>query len=469
MKIQKISLLVTIYCTVVFAQDIPFKEIAKVKPRHAKEIKSSNWSIGCEVMDRDYTIFENWKKYLGPLGAKKARIQSGWAKTEKEKGVYDWAWLDEIVNGIVEQGVEPWMCICYGNPIYQGQKATDLGAKIPETPEELDAWERYVAAVIERYKSQIDEWEVWNEPHDKDGYIYIPFYIRTAETIRKIQPESTIMWAMFQNNLKPGLEALKKANKLHLIDEITNHPYDQDPYRAYNRIEKLRKLIAEYSPKIVLFDGETGCPAYGGGQGALSEYDWNEESQAKWAVVRLLGDLGHDMRVSYFTICDYSYVNRDFKGKACPFGLLAANLNKEVTKVRPVYYAMQHVTSIFDDTLTRIKDIQIKIKEPGHPKRGYATFAYTSENQDKIVTLWRYHWVKNVGYPGEKTDLEYLKVDLPEITFKEPVYVDMVSGKIYEFSKENWENKEGGSVFRKLPIYDSVILIAEKALIPSVQ
>jgi hypothetical protein len=26
--------------------------------------------------------------------------------------------LDEIVSDLVIQGVEPWVCICYGNPVY---------------------------------------------------------------------------------------------------------------------------------------------------------------------------------------------------------------------------------------------------------------------------------------------------------------------------------------------------------------
>jgi len=67
-----------------------FTYLGIIRPRHAREIESSNWAVGAETMDRDYTIYDNWRNYLGPLGVKKARIQSGWAKTEQEKGKYDW-------------------------------------------------------------------------------------------------------------------------------------------------------------------------------------------------------------------------------------------------------------------------------------------------------------------------------------------------------------------------------------------
>ncbi|MFH1269421.1 MAG: hypothetical protein ABIK89_27160 [Planctomycetota bacterium] len=79
--------------------------VGRVQPRHAREIEASSWSVGAETMDRDYTIYAAWKEHLGPLGVKRARIQAGWAKTEKEPGTYDWAWLDEIIPDMVAQGV----------------------------------------------------------------------------------------------------------------------------------------------------------------------------------------------------------------------------------------------------------------------------------------------------------------------------------------------------------------------------
>ncbi|MEM6765744.1 MAG: hypothetical protein AAF655_12485 [Bacteroidota bacterium] len=39
-------------------------------------------------MDRDYTDFDQWKQYLGPLRAKKICLQAGWAKCELQKDVY---------------------------------------------------------------------------------------------------------------------------------------------------------------------------------------------------------------------------------------------------------------------------------------------------------------------------------------------------------------------------------------------
>jgi len=174
-----------------------YTRIGTVKPRHARQIASSNWSVGAETMGRDYTIYANWKRYLGPLGVKKARIQSGWAKTEQTKGKYDWAWLDEIIPDMVEQGVEPWVCLCYGNPIYPDGGGTGLGGGLPSSPEAKRAWEAFVGAFVDRYREHVTQWEIWNEP--RGGRKAVPAYgdlvIRTAEVIRKRQPKARIVVA----------------------------------------------------------------------------------------------------------------------------------------------------------------------------------------------------------------------------------------------------------------------------------
>ena len=95
----------------------------------------SLWSVGCETLDRAYGVFANYKEYLGELGVGYARVQSGWAKTEQKKGKYDFKWLDAIIDGIIEEGVKPWMCLCYGNPAYGAGKvlqlAVDKGCQLP--------------------------------------------------------------------------------------------------------------------------------------------------------------------------------------------------------------------------------------------------------------------------------------------------------------------------------------------------
>ncbi|MBC7572368.1 MAG: hypothetical protein H7319_21950, partial [Spirosoma sp.] len=52
---------------------LAWKEVGQLKTRDAKAIVSSTWSIGAETLDRDYTDYQSYKTYLGPLGAKRIR------------------------------------------------------------------------------------------------------------------------------------------------------------------------------------------------------------------------------------------------------------------------------------------------------------------------------------------------------------------------------------------------------------
>ena len=94
------------------------KKIGTVKTKRASDIKHSRLGIGFEKLDRD--AFKPEKAYdkLADIGVKWVRLQSGWQKTEKEKGVYDFAWLDSVVDNIIARGMTPWMCMCYGNALY---------------------------------------------------------------------------------------------------------------------------------------------------------------------------------------------------------------------------------------------------------------------------------------------------------------------------------------------------------------
>ena len=62
------------------------KKIGKVTPKSSKEINYSKIGLGFEKLDRD--VFDPEKAYdkVAECGVKWARIQSGWKKTEKQKG-----------------------------------------------------------------------------------------------------------------------------------------------------------------------------------------------------------------------------------------------------------------------------------------------------------------------------------------------------------------------------------------------
>ena len=181
---------------------------------------------------------------MGELGVGAARIQSGWARCEQKKGKYEFGWLDEAVDGLCEQGIRPWMCLAYGNPVYGAQKS--LGSRIFTDEETLRAWERYVTAVARRYKGRVSEWEVWNEPNLRgadQSAAYAELLIRTAEAVRKVDPEAVII-GFGLSRMPLGftgrvLDIVRERGKLDLIDYVSFHPYYAIPDYATPVIESL--------------------------------------------------------------------------------------------------------------------------------------------------------------------------------------------------------------------------------------
>ena len=431
-------------------------------------------------MDRDYTIYANWRNYLGPLGAKQARIQSGWAKTEKEKGKYDWAWLDEIIPDMVAQGVKPWVCICYGNPIYEGGGGTGLSGGLPESPEALAAWDAYVEALVDRYKEHVDQWEIWNEPRTgrgKGAEVYAEFAARTAQVIRGHQPNARFMFAAGGAFDIPFVEQmltwLRDHDKLSLCNEIVYHPYSYNPDDSYGRVAELLGVVRSFSPEIIIRQNENGVPSRVGSFGAVSKYNWSELRQAKWATRRLLGDLGRDIPSSYFSICDMAYLVRqgtrgdsdlrDDKGNLEILinskGLLEISPDRTIHHAKQSYRAVQHITAIFDNRIQRVPDFQAALSG-GSEGAEYSIFGYQSADGHQLITLWR-----SSDNPGVRPELEELELTVAKGSFKDPVWVDLISGDVYDIDDTLWKANGEGCTFLRMPVYDAVVVVTERAAI----
>ena len=80
-------------------------QTGKIAPKASKDIQKSIIGLGFEKLDRD--VFDPTKSYdfVARSGVKWARLQSGWQRTEKQKGVYDFQWLDDIVDSMLNIGV----------------------------------------------------------------------------------------------------------------------------------------------------------------------------------------------------------------------------------------------------------------------------------------------------------------------------------------------------------------------------
>jgi hypothetical protein len=239
---------------------------------------------------------------------------------------------------------------------------------------------------------------------------------------------------------------------------MTYHGYAPNPSTSYPQIEKLRALVWTYKPSIVFMQGENGAPSTPKEItiGALRQFGWSELTQAKWDLHRMLGDHGRGIATNLFTISDIHYEPGDHMVGVNSKGILKTNPDKTIDRPKIAYKAAQHVFSLFDNSI--LIDSSIKIKSS---RSDQSSFSYRhSDQKSSLITIWQSEERPSDTYENKATTLT-----IEAATFKNPVFADLITGKIYEIPKANFKRVGNSIIFNEIAVPDYPVVIAEKSLI----
>ena len=460
---------------------VGLERIGTIRPRLSGTISDSNWTLGCEVLDRDFADFEEYKDLVSPLGIKTVRLQGGWAKCEREKGRYDFSWLDRIVDYVRAHGMEVLLETGYGNPIYNGGGSCDIAGGFPSSEEGLAAWDDWVDAISRHFSERVRDWAMWNEPdlhinsRPKTIEEIAAFNVRTAKIIKRNRPDARIGGLSLMREDPVYFEKCLKAigRDIGLFEWFIYHGYTVAPESAYANVEKLKSVLARYAPNARMRQGENGCPSEMGLFFGLSHIPWSEYSQAKWDMRRMLGDLGHDVQSSLFTICDYNHKDREVNLK----GLLRANEDRQVIDIKMAYYAVQNVANIFDCRLERVRDSTFGTRD-----MTISTYEYRMSDGRPVLVFWTHadevakippvkgkqgapEYIAEYKRPGDSFDTRQVAFRYRGAPLKDPVWVDMLTGGIYAFPQRRQIVHSTGLTFVNVPVYDSPCLLTERTVV----
>lgn len=356
-------------------------KVGKLDYKSADKVKFSRLGIGFEKLDRG--VFDPNKAYdkVAKLGVKKIRIQSGWMRSEKEEGVYDFGWLDLIVDNLISRGLEPWICLCYGNPIYTDLAKPVFGAVgCPpiSTERERAAWIRYAEATVAHFKGRVDLYEVWNEPdlpyswrHCEDEEFdeekrlanaveYGNFACETAQAVKRADESAKVIGFAIANakNLT-YVDTVMSTGLYKYIDFVSFHLYSCRDNERAGIIEALTRLVQSYRSDLKLIQGEGGAQSRSDGNGAMKGYAWTREKQTKYLLRTLICDIFMGLEfTSYFSTMDMiealrgrisdkaSYLDYGY------FGVLGAEFDENGVatgeyREKPSYYALSTLASLF--------------------------------------------------------------------------------------------------------------------------
>ena len=466
-----------------------YKKVGKIPVVRSKDVVLSPVGIGFEKLDRDVFDPTECYKPLSELGVKWVRIQSGWQKTEQKKGEYDFVWLDKIVDSLIDSGMTPWMCLCYGNILYDNRcegLAGGMGCPPIHNDEMKTAWANYCTAVAKHFLGRVAHFEVWNEPdgewcwrHGVNGTEYGTFARDTALAVKNGNPDAEIFAGAFCSRDLNWLNSALKIMAPH-IDAVTYHDYSINPeYNQFDGIEQetladfqrnLRALIDMYNPNIDIIQGETGCHSENSLYGAVEGCNWTEEKQTKLLLRRILSDYKGGVRFSsYFTAVDMFEPmgeRADKKREKFGFyGVLGAQFDENENLLgtyykKPSYYALQTLSAILCNGTQKTKlpiqfmNTAIRWQTTISPQDSRINRLDLSLANGKKAMIY---WVaSDILTERVDTTISMHAVNMGKV----PQLVDLADGSIYEIGEEHIKQiNETDYDLIKIKITDSPLML----------
>jgi len=158
--------------------------------------------------------------------------------------------------------------------------------------------------------------------------------------------------------------------------------------------------------------------------------------------------LGHNIETSVFTIIDIYY-----KPVLNTKGLIQSDPTMEAIRPKVAYYAIQNLASIFDNDLV----LKTDFKYTTTTKESMSVCGFQDKiTGNQLVALW---------LDGQNVTNSFktipVSITFENVIFKTPVWVDLMTGSIYEIPKAQWSRSGNNCIFN-IPLYDSPVLIAEK-------
>jgi polysaccharide biosynthesis protein PslG len=463
---------VTILSNRIFAADaggaIGLHVTGRLKPLHSKAIKASPLSIGFETLDRRQFDPTRTYEHLGKLGVKWARAQTGWCRCETVKGRYDFRWLDEVADGLLAQGIEPWFSLSYGNQFYttEARNVSAVGFCPMFTAEARDGWAHFVDAISSHFAGRVKAWEIWNEPNTDtfwrpgkaNAAAYVELAKFTAPLVRRRIPDAKIVGLALAGCNEEFLEEALKAGLTDFVDRISFHPYGGVPEHSEAFVAKARQLLGDRCEKIKLWQGECGAqsdPASVGGADK-NKKKVSEISQARWLLRRILTDLRDDLELtSYFTTVDLSHYN--WGDGPTDYDQTMGVLRGSDYSPKPSYYAYQSLCSMFD-AQTKLNG-HLEVAPNGAADRRLKTAGFV-RNGRALYSYWLATDLLDAITPGTIS----LRLPTPaHATIERPVLIDPLSQRVYDLK---CTAKADGLALSDVPLFNYPLIITDRTVVP---
>ena len=472
----------------VSAQKLP----EKVPPKRSSQIQDG-FGINSDLPRDPYLPWNRWWwTRMFDAGFKWIRIgqyenssdRTSWDWIEQKRGVFAPSQeLEDQVDSLVDNGMLIQVQLLYGNVMYTSPsgKLPDVSEPQPgsqpyvarnrsafwppTTPEQISAFNRYVAWMVSHFRDRIHYWALWNEQDigywnswgnsEQYGNLLGPF----VQAVHQTDPNAKVIYGgqadPSREFTQKALDTCKCASGIDVYAYHTYPGYGQNmnpetmDYGAYlnESPRALRDLVTHYPgirSDLPFFDDEfNSIPSWVGS---------DESVQAKYVPRGMIYNHAAGVKTFVWLLAAGTDGN-----EYDDFGFIHGLTNHDYDFTpRPVFSALQNTNALFSDTKL---DPSIEVVSPDIPalrrKSGFPFMGYGFRSvKGKAMVAY---WLAAHSLPGNSFPPLYASLTLKNTGITQPVLVDVVSGDIRPL---HW--KQGTTdTLDGLPVTDSILAITD--------
>ena len=467
---------------------------SRVPPKRSSQIRDG-FGINSDLPRDPYLPWNRrWWTRMFDAGFKWIRIGqyenssdwTSWDWVEQKRGVFSVSrQVEDYVDSLVDNGVLIQVQLLYGNPMYTSPagKLPDVSLPAPgsfhnpdrslysvfwppKTPEQVAAFNRYVAWMVQHFRGRVSYWALWNE-QDIDYWNPIPNsedYGRLlksfVQAVHETNPQAKVIYGGQAGPVRDFTQhALETCQCASGIDVYAYHTYpgygrnlhpetmDSGAYHGESP-RALREMVKNYKGirrDLPFFDDEFN---------SIPSWEGSDESvQAKYVSRGVLYNWAAGVKTFTWLLTAATDGN-----EYDDFGILHGLTHHDTDfTARPVFGALQNTNALFSDTKFD-PAIQISGAEIPMYFRGdypFLAYGFRSFSGKAIVA----YWLAGHSYPGNVFPQLSSELSIKNSGIEHPVLIDLVSGDI---KRVEWK-KGTTDTLEALPLRDSVMAIADES------
>ncbi|MCP4221299.1 MAG: endo-1,4-beta-xylanase [bacterium] len=262
-------------------------------------------------------------------GIKWIRVSVDWFAVEPSRGTFDWSQHDRVAEYADSHGLSILFTLSYTPSWANNGNGTNAPADNPAD------WENFVRTTVNRYKSKVKYWAIWNEPNTVDFFsagkeeFLASVFLPAARAVRTADPSAFIVGPELSHLTSAGHEwyfwmKYILVNGGNYIDIVSHHIYKEEGVsHIYDLLEQGEHLIPSVK-SIVEDSGQGNKPFW------ITETGWNtsefsEAGQADKYVLMLnkREDKNYPQKIFFYEIKD------DLTPGISPWGILRNDLTEK--------------------------------------------------------------------------------------------------------------------------------------------